>query len=90
MNGMPWHLYIVLCRDGKLYVGITNNLDQRLKDHNRGKGCRYTAHRRPVELVYTEPHPDRSSAQNREVQLKSWSRAKKETLIQNACASPRR
>ena len=79
-----WNLYIVRCRRGELYTGITNNLDQRLIDHNRGKGCKYTAHRRPVTLVYAEPHPDRSSAQKREKQIKGWSRAKKETLIRNA------
>jgi len=89
MNGMPWHLYIVLCRDAKLYTGVTNNLDQRLKDHNRGKGCRYTACRWPVELVYTEPYPDRSSAQKREAQIKGWSRAKKAMLIRHPTAQVR-
>lgn len=85
----PWSVYIVRCRDGKLYTGITNNLDQRLKDHNRGKGCKYTAYRCPVMLVYSEPHPDRSSAQKREAQIKGWSRRKKEILIARAGAASR-
>ena len=76
-----WTVYIVRCRDGKLYTGITTNLDQRIKDHNRGKGCKYTAYRRPVRLAYSEPHPDRSCAQKREAQIKGWTRKKKERLI---------
>ena len=76
-----WAVYILRCRDGKLYTGISTNLDQRIKDHNRGKGCRYTAYRRPVTLVYSEPHPDRSSAMKREVQIKRWPRKKKKSLI---------
>ena len=87
---MPWHLYIARCRKGELYTGVTANLDQRIRDHNRGKGCKYTASRRPVTPVYTEPHPDRSSAQRREAQLKGWSRAKKATLIRNASVAPHR
>jgi len=77
----PWYVYIVRCRDGKLYTGVTTNLGQRIKDHNRGKGCKYTAYRRPVSLVYSEPHPDRSSAQKREAQIKGWTRKKKERLV---------
>ncbi len=76
-----WSVYIIRCRDGKLYTGITNNLEQRIKDHNRGKGCKYTAYRRPVVLVYSEPHPDRSTASKREAQIKGWSRQKKERLF---------
>jgi len=78
-----WHVYIVRCRDGKLYTGITTNLNQRVKDHNRGKGCKYTAYRRPVRLVYSGPFPDRSSAMKREAQIKRWSRRKKEAFIKS-------
>jgi len=77
----PWSVYIIRCRDGKFYTGITTNIDQRIKDHNRGKGCKYTAYRRPVRLVYSEPSPDRSSAMKREAQIKGWSRNKKERMI---------
>lgn len=77
----PWTVYILRCHDGKLYTGITTNLEQRIKDHNRGKGCKYTAYRRLVRLVYSEPYPDRSSAMKREAQLKGWTKKKKERLI---------
>lgn len=83
MNGdsTHWSVYIIRCRDGKLYTGITNNLDRRLKDHNGGKSCKYTASRRPVTLIYSEPLPDRSAALKREAQIKGWTRKKKERLI---------
>lgn len=80
----PWHVYIVRCRDGKLYTGITTDLDRRIEDHNQGKGCKYTAYRRPVNLVYSEPHPTRSSALEREAQIKRYSRGKKENLIKGS------
>jgi putative endonuclease len=76
-----WYLYIIRCRDGTYYTGITNNLDQRIHDHNHGKGCRYTKYRWPVRLMYSEPHADKVSAINREAQIQGWSRRKKEMLI---------
>jgi len=77
----PWYVYIVRCRDGTLYTGITTNLVRRIKDHNREKGSKHTAFRRPVKLVYSEPHPNRSAALKREVQIKGWPRRKKDILI---------
>ena len=83
-NPSIWHLYIIKCRDGTLYTGITNNLEQRLRDHNRGKGCRYTKFRWPVRLIYSEPHTDKVSAMKREAQIQGWSMQKKEMLISGA------
>jgi len=85
-----WRLYILRCRDGTYYTGITNDLEQRLHDHNHGQGCRYTKYRWPVRLVYSETLPDRSSAMKREAQIQGWSRQKKERLAQSRGASPRR
>ena len=75
-----WYIYILRCKDNKLYVGITTNVTERVKYHNKGKASRYTRMRLPVELIYQEPHPSKSSARKREIQLKNWSRAKKEAL----------
>jgi len=77
----PWRLYIIRCRDGTYYTGITNNLEHRIKDHNCGKGCRYTKYRWPVKLVYSESQADRSAALKREAQIQGWSRATKISLI---------
>ena len=59
---MPWHVYILKCKDGKLYTGITNNLSRRIKAHNSGNGCRYTKYRAPVKLLYSEEVPDKPAA----------------------------
>jgi putative endonuclease len=75
-----WYVYILRCKDKTLYVGITTNVTERVKCHNKGKASRYTRMRLPVELIYQEPHPSKSSARKREIQLKNWSRAKKEAL----------
>ena len=78
-----WHVYIIKCSDNSLYTGSTTDLNRRLKEHNSGKGGSYTRIRKPVELVYKEPHPNRSEAQKREAQIKRWTRARKLALIEN-------
>jgi putative endonuclease len=74
-------VYMVRCADGTLYVGHANNPEAREKEHNAGRGARYTAMRRPVRMVYTEPLQSVEAAVHRERQLKRWSLAKKEALI---------
>ena len=76
-----YYCYVVRCADGSLYAGVTTDLERRVKEHNEGKGARYTASRRPVRLAWSEPHPDRSSAQSREAAIKRMSRSQKETLL---------
>jgi putative endonuclease len=79
---MPtWHVYILRCRDGSLYTGCTNDLDNRLAAHNAGKGAKYTASRRPVQVVYTEPAGSKSAAMQREFEIKRWTKARKEVLV---------
>ena len=78
--------YILECSDGSYYVGVTDDPDQRLREHNDGKGADWTAARRPVRLVWTEEHPTLSSARRRENQLKRWSHVKKAALV---AGSPR-
>lgn len=80
--------YILECSDGTYYTGWTTNPDRRLCEHNKGQGSRYTRTRRPVQLVYVEDHPDRSSAQKRERHLKTYSRVRKMKLIEAYSASP--
>jgi putative endonuclease len=79
-NFHMWYLYILKCRDETLYVGITTDLTKRLKTHNQGKASRYTRMRLPVEMIYHELHPDKSSARKREIQVKKWPRPQKLAL----------
>lgn len=77
-----WHVYIIKCADDTLYTGITNNLDRRIGEHNEGiKGSKYTKIRRPVELVYSNNFPDRSSASIEESRIKKLSRKDKQIFI---------
>lgn len=74
---------ILQCSDGSYYVGYTENIEDRLLLHRKGRGARYTASRLPIVLVHSESYPSQSKARARETQLKKWSRAKKLALIQN-------
>ena len=78
---MPWYVYILKCKDDSFYTGITTNLNERLKRHNAGKASKYTRTRRPVELVHREELANKSLARRREIQIKDFSRKKKEELI---------
>jgi putative endonuclease len=75
--------YILHCADDSLYIGCTNNLERRLKQHNESKwGAHYTKIRRPVVLKYQEPFATLKEARGREAELKGWRREKKLALIQ--------
>ena len=76
-----WFVYIIECRNKTLYTGITNNIERRIKEHNLGKGGHYTKIHIPVELLWKEIHPSRSSALQREFQIKRWTKKKKKALI---------
>jgi putative endonuclease len=77
-----YFMYIVECSDTSLYVGCTNNLEQRINQHNNSKrGAHYTKIRRPVLLKYSEEFETLSQARKREAEVKSWPRAKKLNLI---------
>lgn len=76
------YMYILECADGSFYTGSTTNLDLRLIQHNTGEGANYTKKRLPVRLVYFEEFQKVSDAFYREHQVKGWSRAKKQALIQ--------
>ena len=77
---MSWLIYIVECRDGSLYTGITNDLQKRINSHNAGVGAKYTAARRPVKLVYREDASSRSAASKREITIKRLTRKAKQAL----------
>lgn len=78
---MAHWVYIVRCSDRSYYVGTADDVASRVARHNAGDGAEYAARRRPVTLVYSEPHPDEASAVRRERQIKRWTRSKKEALI---------
>lgn len=78
---MSFYAYMLRCADGHYYVGQTDNLEQRIRQHQTGEIEGYTRSRPPVELVWSENFPSRIEALEVERQLKGWSRSKKEALI---------
>lgn len=76
-----WFVYILRCRNGSLYTGITNNLEARVAKHQAGTGAKYTRAFGPVELVYQQVMKSSTAARKREAEIKSWSKVEKEKLI---------
>jgi putative endonuclease len=83
MGVKTYWVYMLLCSDGSLYVGVTSDIDQRIGQHNFGfdRWC-YTFTRRPLTLVHCSDFHDVNEAIAWEKQLKGWSRAKKLALIE--------
>lgn len=76
-----WHVYVVSCRDGSLYIGITNDLVARLAAHNAGRGGAYTRSRRPVSLAFSRRCISSTDARRLEVALKRLDRSARLRLI---------
>ncbi|THU38425.1 GIY-YIG nuclease family protein [Niastella caeni] len=77
-----YYVYIILCEDGSYYIGLTNDLVKRFKEHQTGvyATC-YTFRKRPLQLQYYEMIPFLQDAIQREKQLKGWTKAKKKALV---------
>lgn len=81
-----WFVYMIRASDERLYTGITTDVERRFNEHcGSVKGARFFRGRQPLEVVYTENHPDRSSALRREAVIKSLSRDLKLELIRGNC-----
>ena len=78
---MKWIVYILECSDNSLYTGITNEMERRLEEHRTGRGAKYTKHRKPLRVRYTEYHGTKSAALKREAAIKSLDRSEKLALI---------
>jgi putative endonuclease len=78
---MAYFIYILKCKDGTLYTGITTDVVRRFEEHKAGKGGAYTRARGAMKILYKEKSKDRSSASKREVNIKKLSRKEKLKLI---------
>ena len=79
-----WYVYIVQCKDGTLYTGLTIDIVRRLKEHNEDniKGAKSLRGKRPVKLVHFEEYNNQSEAKKREAKIKNWNRKYKLLLIE--------
>lgn len=77
-----YYVYMLRCSDGSLYVGMTNNIDRRLSEHESGRNEKsYTYKRRPLSLVFCAQYKYVLNAIKREKQLKRWTAQKKKVLV---------
>lgn len=72
-----WCLYLIECRNGSYYAGITNDLDARYAAHVDGKGARYTRANPPLRLIGSKLFADRSAASRAEFAIKRLPKARK-------------
>jgi len=72
-----WCVYVLKCRGAYLYTGLTNNLEKRLFDHERGTGSKFVRSRRPFELVRVIPCETSAEARKLEAALKKMRRSEK-------------
>jgi len=78
---MPFYVYILLCMDGSFYTGYTKDLNERTRQHENGKGAKYTKAHRPQKVAYVELFGTRSSAMKRERAIKKLTHKQKQDLI---------
>jgi len=78
---MALWVYMLKCVDGLYYTGHTDNLERRVAQHQAGEIPGFTVTRRPVRLVFSQEFATREEALAAELQIKPWSRKKKEALI---------
>ena len=76
-----WYVYILLCRDKSFYIGSTNNVEERFKDHLTGKGARYTKSHKPEKIIYQEKFLTKTEAIKREYELKKMTKVQKMKLV---------
>jgi predicted GIY-YIG superfamily endonuclease len=78
---IDYWVYIIRCADGNYYIGSTRDLEKRLRAHEEGRAAAYTARPRALYLAFSEKHDTLEAARRRELQIKRWTRKKKEALI---------
>jgi putative endonuclease len=87
---MSFFVYILRTSSDTLYIGQTNDLKKRIKEHQskKSKSAKYTRYFKSVQLVYSEEFLTRKEAMQREIELKKWPRPKKELLINKEIINP--
>jgi putative endonuclease len=84
---MPWYVYIALLEDGRFYVGMTQvHPEERGHRHQTGWGGTFTKGVKVVRILWWEQQPTGDAARKRERQIKRWSHAKKQALIEGDLA----
>jgi len=77
-----YYIYMIKNQYGKIYVGVTQNIKQRLYHHNTKQGAQFTKSKSVFYLTFSEEYKTLAEARKREIQIKKWRRDKKELLIE--------
>lgn len=85
---MAWWVYMLRCRDGSLYTGVTTDVERRFAQHRAGTGAKYTRSHPPEAVVYRETLPDKPAALRRELAIKRLDRSAKLRLIEGDESEP--
>ena len=85
----PWYVYVLECKGGKLYVGISNNVQERFAKHLSGKGATFTKINRPLRILAFNEYPSKSDAAKVEYQLKRKPRSYKLAWVKHYSKSDR-
>ncbi len=78
------YVYLLRLSDNSLYCGVTKNPKKRMKQHRQGRGSKYVNSRLPFKLVHLEKHENRRKAMQREAEIKTWNKDKKEELVESS------
>ncbi|WDF05359.1 GIY-YIG nuclease family protein [Shouchella hunanensis] len=78
---MKHYMYVLECGDQSWYTGYTNNVEQRLRKHEEGKGAKYTRGRGPLKLIFVETFATKEEALKQEYQFKRKTRRAKERYV---------
>jgi len=79
-----WFLYMVRCKNGHIYTGISTDVERRFAEHQAGKGAKYLRGKGPLKLVYQKKIGSRSEALKAEISMKKMSKSDKEKTIDKA------
>ena len=77
-----YYIYMIKNSYNDLYVGVSENPEQRLQEHNSHRGAQFTESKKSFQIVFIESYKTLSEARKREIQIKKWRRDKKEMLVQ--------
>jgi len=83
---VTWFLYLIRCKDGALYTGITTDVDRRFAEHQSGKGAKYLRGKAPLTLAFQQKIGSHSAALKAEASIKKLSKAEKEAIINSGWA----
>ncbi len=88
LTEQSWFVYVIRCKNGSLYTGITNDLERRFAMHSAGTGAKFLRGKGPLTLEFSTILPDKSSALKIEHKIKQLTRSQKEKIITGERAVP--